>query len=328
MTVRFRGVTQRRGLLLHGPAGWGEFAAFEEYPDTEAVRWLAAAVEAACDGWPAPLRTSIAINAIVPAVEPVKAGPLALIGGCHTVKVKVAAAGIASLPSDIARVRAVRRAVGPTTRIRVDANGAWSAEQARTAIEQLAGAAGGTVSEGGALEYVEQPCPELDDLRRLRRMLAVLGPQVPVAADDVLRRSDDPAAVAAQLAECADVVILKVAPLGGVRAALRLAAATGLPTVVSSALDTSIGLTAGLALAGVLPGLEYACGLGTGSLLAADVVSPSERLIPVDGVLPVFRAAPEPLAELQLLDAAALKEWTQRLQRCAQLLGGGVTTTS
>ena len=96
----------------------------------------------------------------------------------------------------------------------------------------------------------------------------------------------------------------------------------------SSALDTSIGLTAGLALAGVLPGLEYACGLGTGSLLAADVVSPSERLIPVDGVLPVFRAAPEPLAELQLLDAAALKEWTQRLQRCAQLLGGGVTTTS
>ena len=238
-------------MLLHGPAGWGEFAPFLEYDDAEAARWLAAALEACTTPWPEPVRPSVPVNATVPAVAAaVVPSVLARFPGCTTAKVKVAEAG-QSLADDEARVAAVRAALGPAGRVRVDANGGWSLEQARRALDVL-GPYG--------LEYAEQPCAALEDLAALR------GRGVLVAADESVRKAEDPLRVARLGA--ADVLVLKVAPLGGVAAGARVARACGLPVVVSSALDTSVGISAGVALAAALPELPYACGLATTSLMA------------------------------------------------------------
>jgi len=193
--------------------------------------------------------------------------------------VKVAEPG-QSLADDEARLEAVRDALGPGGRVRVDANGAWSVEDAVAAIGRLDGAAGG-------LEYVEQPCASVEELAAVRRAV-----DVPIAADESIRRAEDPYRV--RDLEAADVAVLKVQPLGGVRACLRIAEDIGLPVVVSSALETSVGIAAGLALAAALPELPYACGLATVQLLTADVVA--DPFVPVTGALPV-RAA--------VLDAAA-----------------------
>ena len=252
MRVPFRGITTREALLLKGPAGWGEFAPFTEYDDDEAAAWLASAVEAATIGWPAPVRTSVEVNATVPAVADV--GPvLDRFPGCTTAKVKVAQAG-QSLKDDIARVAAVRERI---PNVRVDANGAWSVEEAVTALKAL-----------GELEYCEQPCATVEELALVRSRVDVL-----IAADESVRKASDPLRVAR--AGAADVIVLKVAPLGGVRRALEIAQECGLPVVVSSALDTSVGIAAGVALAAALPSLPYACGLATTSLLEGDVVQSS-----------------------------------------------------
>jgi o-succinylbenzoate synthase len=305
LAVRFRGVDAREAVLLRGPAGWGEFAPFVEYGDAEAARWLAAAVEAAWTGWPAPRRSSVPVNATVPAVPAADvAGVLARFPGCTTAKVKVAQAG-QRLADDVARVAAVRAALGPAGRIRVDANGAWSVEEAVTALTALA---------PSGLEYAEQPCATVPELAAVRRALAGA---VPVAADESVRRAADPARVA--LAGAADLVVLKVAPMGGVRAALAVAASCGLPVVVSSALDTSVGLAAGAALAAALPELPYACGLGTAGLLATDVTS--APLVPREGAVPVGPVPPE---EDRLAELAAPPDrrawWLDRLRRCHALL--------
>jgi O-succinylbenzoate synthase len=268
MRTRFRGVTRREGALVRGPAGWGEFSPFPEYAPAESARWLAAAHEAADDGWPPPLRTHIPVNVTVPAVGPEAAHAIADGSGCRTAKVKVAEPG-QSEADDLARVEAVRDALGPGGRVRVDANGAWDPATAIRMLRAL-----------GELEYAEQPCATLDELAEVRRRV-----DVPIAADESIRRAEDPLRVRA--ADAADVVVLKVQPLGGVRAALAVAEACGLPVVVSSAVETSVGLAAGLALAAALPELPYACGLGTLSLLEGDVVR--DPLTAVDGVIEVRR---------------------------------------
>jgi o-succinylbenzoate synthase len=258
MTVRFRGVTERLGLLVRGPAGWGEFSPFAEYPPSVTRWWAACAVDAATRPAPTPLRDTIEVNATVPAVPAVEAHRRAAASGCRTAKVKVAEPG-QDLTDDVERVAAVREALGPDGLVRVDANGAWDVATATQALGRLDDAAGG-------LEYAEQPCRTIEELADLRRRVSV-----PIAADESVRTAADPMRVA--IAGAADLVVVKVQPLGGVERALAVVAAAGLPAVVSSALESSVGLSTGLALAAALPDLTHACGLATTALLAADVTS-------------------------------------------------------
>jgi O-succinylbenzoate synthase len=278
MTTRFRGITVREGALIEGPAGWGEFSPFAEYGPRESARWLASALEAAESGWPSPVRESVPVNVTVPAVAPSRAREIVAASQCRTAKVKVAEHG-QSEADDLSRVEAVRDAIGPDGKIRVDANGGWDVGQAKRVLRQLA---------RFGLEYAEQPCATLEEMAELRRYV-----DIPLAADESIRRAEDPMRVRA--AGAADIVVLKVQPLGGVHAALRVAEACGLPVVVSSAVDTSVGLAAGVALAAALPELPYACGLATMSLLAGDVCA--APLVESGGELRVRRPAVDP-AEL------------------------------
>ena len=300
MRTRFRGITVREGALIEGPAGWGEFSPFAEYGPRECARWLACALEAACAGWPEPVRDRVGVNVTVPAVGPDRAREIVAGSGCRTAKVKVAEAGQAEA-DDIARVAAVRDAIGPAGRIRVDANGAWSVEQAARMLAALA---------PFGLEYAEQPCASLPELAELRRRAGV-----PLAADESIRRAEDPLAV--RVAGAADIVVLKVQPLGGVRAALRVAAECGLPVVVSSAVESSVGLSAGVALAAALPELRYDCGLATMSLLAGDVTA--EPLAAEAGTLPLRAAVPDP-ERLSVWESDPAP-WAARMLAAAEFLG-------
>jgi O-succinylbenzoate synthase len=298
MRTRFRGITVREGVLLRGDAGWGEFSPFLEYDAVVAAPWLRAAREAADVGWPEPLRTSIPVNVTVPAVDAERAAAIVRAGnGCRTAKVKVGEPG-QSLADEQARLEAVRDALGPHGRIRIDVNGLWSVDEAVARIPVLDRAAAG-------LEYVEQPVMDVEDLAVVRRRV-----DVPIAADESIRRAEDPYRV--RDLEAADVAVLKVQPLGGVRACLRIAEDIGLPVVVSSALETSVGIAAGVALAAALPELPLACGLATVQLLTDDVAT--HPLLPVDGALPVVR--PE-VDEVALARTSATPEreqhWRDRL---------------
>jgi O-succinylbenzoate synthase len=295
MRVRFRGQDRRQGMLIQGAAGWGEFSPFPEYGATESAHWLRAALEAADDGWPPPVRDRIPVNTTVPAVGAEQAHALVTGSGCSTAKVKVAERG-QSLSDDIARVEAVRDALGPAGQIRVDANAAWSVDEAVDAL---------TVLAKSGLEYAEQPVATLAEMAALRRRV-----DVRLAADESVRKAEDPLRIAGL--DAADIVVLKVQPLGGVRACLRIAEACGLPVVVSSAIETSIGIAAGVALAAALPDLPFACGLGTVPLLERDVCSTS--LVPVDGALLVGLSAPEPdLRERVTADVNLDAWWRARL---------------
>ncbi|SDP71731.1 O-succinylbenzoate synthase [Pedococcus dokdonensis] len=302
MRVRFRGVTVREAALLRGPSGWAEFAPFLEYEPVEASRWLAAAIEAGWGRWPEPVRTSVPVNATVPAVAaPDVAAVLARFDGATTAKVKVAERG-QSLADDVDRVAAVREVMGPGGRIRVDANGGWSVQEATDALRRLA---------AYGLEYAEQPCAQVSELRALRVALARNGIDVPVAADESIRKADDPLRVARE--EAADLVVVKVAPLGGVARALEVVADCGLPAVVSSALDTSVGMAAGVALAAALPELPHACGLGTVALLEGDVTA--APLLPRDGALQVGRVeADEELLSRWAAPADRVEWWAERVR--------------
>lgn len=305
---RFRGLDRREALLFEGPEGWAEFSPFAEYEDAEAAVWLAAAI---AYGWqPAPPahRDSIPVNATLPAVA-VDAvdGVLAAFGPCRTVKVKVAERG-QTLADDVARVARVREIVGPEGRIRVDANGGWTVDEAERAIHALA---------PSDLEYAEQPCATVAELGELRERVRYMG--IPIAADESVRKAADPLAVAR--AGAADLLVVKAAPLGGVRAALAIASEAGLPVVVSSALDTAVGLGMGLQLAASLPQLDFDCGLATSALLVEDVTD--DRPLPVNGEIAVRRATPTPQA-LDLNAAAPERSewWLARLRRCYALLEG------
>ncbi|WP_193612984.1 o-succinylbenzoate synthase [Nocardioides lijunqiniae] len=297
MRTRFRGITVREGLLVRGEAGWGEWSPFLEYDAEVAEPWLRCAEEAAAGDWPAPVRDRVPVNVTVPAVGPEQAHAIVTAGGCTTAKVKVAEPG-QTLADDEARLEAVRDALGAGGAVRVDANGGWSVDEAVAAVAALDRAAGG-------LEYVEQPCASVQDLAAVRRRVGV-----PIAADESIRRAADPYLV--RDLEAADIAVLKVQPLGGVRACLRIAEDIGLPVVVSSALETSVGIAAGVALAAALPELPYACGLATVQMFTADVVVDSR--LPVDGALPVG-AAPvdEALLAAVAADPARVAHWESRL---------------
>ncbi|MDX5398818.1 MAG: o-succinylbenzoate synthase, partial [Actinomycetes bacterium] len=203
LRARFRSLDERDGLLLRGPAGWAEFSPFWEYDDEVAVPWLRAALEAATLGFPAPLRDHVTVNVTVPAVGPERAAELVRASqGCTTAKVKVAEPG-QGLEDEVDRLAAVRAALGPDGHIRIDSNGAWTAAEAISVLPVLDRAAGG-------LQYAEQPCRTVAELAEVRRRVAV-----PIAADESIRRAADPFAV--KRAGAADVVVLKVQPLGGVR---------------------------------------------------------------------------------------------------------------
>jgi O-succinylbenzoate synthase len=274
LRVPLGGQAYREATLVEGPAGWGEFSPLPGYP-CDPHRCEEAAWEAACTGWPAAVRAQVPVNALIPAVDPDTAAALAgeaVAAGMTTVKVKV---GDGSLDEDADRVAAVRAALGPAGRIRLDANGAWDVDTAVVALERLA---------RFDLELVEQPVADLTGLAAVRCRVAV-----PVAADESVRNVEDARRLAALAA--ADAVVVKVQPLGGVRAALGVIEAAEVPAIVSSLYETSVGLAAGVALAAALPELPYACGLGTGALLAGDVVA--DPLVPEAGKLPVRRPAPD-----------------------------------
>lgn len=306
MTARFRGIERRESLLVRGPQGWAEFGAFPEYDDAEALSWWRAALEVGWTGLPAPQRLSVPVNATMPAV-PAADVPrvLARYGdGIGAVKIKVAEKG-QSLSDDDSRVAAVRAAL-PDAALRVDANAGWTPDEAVEALARL--------SRHG-LEYAEQPSPGIEGLAEVRRRLRERGAALAIAADESVRRAEDPLAVAR--AEAADLLVVKAAPLGGVRRALTVVEQAGLPAVVSSALETSVGLRAGVALAAALPELPYACGLGTGALLAADVSR--SPLLPQNGELPVEEVDVDP----QLLERHCAAPERQRwwLSRATRLHG-------
>jgi O-succinylbenzoate synthase len=260
-------IGDRLVTLVAGPAGWGESSPLPGYA-CEPLASRRAADEAARDGWPSPVRDIVPVNALVDD-GPVDAATLV---GFPAVKVKV---GRPNPADDVALVGAVRDVIGPGVALRVDANGAWDLETATAMLHRLAGC---------GLELAEQPVAGLDELARLRRRV-----DVPVAADESVRTLGDARCLAAL--DAADAVVLKVQPLGGVRAALRVAEAAGVPALVTSMRETSIGIAAGLALAAALPELPYACGLAA-RMPGGDVVA--EPLVPVDGHLHVRRVAPDP----------------------------------
>lgn len=303
MRVRFRGITAREAVVFEGPAGWGEFGPFPEYDDAEAAHWLRAGIEAAYQGFPVPLRDAVPVNATVPAVGPSRVPEvLARFPGCRVAKVKVAETG-QTLAQDVARVAAVRAAM-PGAAIRVDANGGWTVDQAERALTRLL--------DGGPLDYAEQPCATVEELAEVRRRL----PDVPIAADESIRRASDPMRVVRACA--ADIAVLKVAPLGGVAALLDIASRIGMPAVISSALDSAVGIGIGLRAAAALPVLEHACGLGTGGFFVEDV---AQAPTPEDGYLPVSSFTPDP-ARLATLAAPTDRRdwWRRRVADCYPLL--------
>jgi O-succinylbenzoate synthase len=303
---RFRGIDTREAMLIEGPEGWTEFSPFTEYDDEEASAWLAGAIDFGWNATPPLWHASVAVNATLPAVAADRvAGVLDRFAGCRTVKVKVAEAG-QTLADDVARVAAARDYVGVEGRIRVDANGLWNVDEAEHAIHALA---------EYDLEYVEQPCTSLDELWQVRQRVKYMG--VPVAADESVRRAADPLTVARQ--EAADILVVKAQPLGGITRVLGLAAQAGLPLVVSSALETSVGISMGLHLAAALGELPFDCGLATVNLLSGDVTRDS--LVPVDGRVEVRRVEPDArLLDEHAASADRTEWWNARLQRCHALL--------
>ena len=292
MRHRFRRVDHREAVLIKGQEGWGEFSPFPDYPPHVTTRWLASALEAACSSLPAPGRASIPINVTVPAVAPEIAVRLVLESGAGTAKVKVGEHG-QTLEEDEERLAAVRSALGPTGKIRIDVNAAWDLD---TATERLA------AYSRFDLEYVEQPVTSLEDMVELKRRT-----DVPLAADELVRLRPDPLEVAEMGA--ADILVVKVQPLGGVVRTLDIAARAGIPVVVSSALETSVGIYSGLLAASLLPELPYACGLGTVALIEGDPTR--SPLVSMNGELEVRRPEPDP--EL-------LERWRPDRDRSAELL--------
>lgn len=298
-TEQIGGLSVREGMLLEGPQGWGEFSPLPG--DRSLVRWLTAATEPGTVGWPDPVRGRVPIAVTIPAVDAARARELAGASGCRTAAIEV---GLASLADDVERVQAARDGIGEDGTLRCDAKGRWDPDTAVTAIAALDRAAGG-------LEFIAQPCPTIDELAQVRRRVGV-----PVAAGESIRNADDPMSL--RLGEAADLVVLASGPLGGARRALRVAEACDLPCVVGSSLETTIGLAAGLALAGALPQLPFACELGTRGLISGDLVADSRSLVPVDGYLPVAPMPPAPqrdrLERYRVTDPARLQWWRDRLQ--------------
>ena len=284
------------GMLIEGPQGWGEFSPPADADAPALTRWLTAAVEAGTVGWPDPIRGRVPVAVPVPAVDAAQARLIVAGTGCVAADIRVGG----NLESDLQRVAAVRDELGPAGAIRCNANGRWDIQTAVTAIKALDRAAGG-------IQFVAQPCATRAELAVLRSRI-----DLPIAVRGWV--ADD----SAPLVEAADIVMLASAPLGGVRRALRIAESGGLPCVVTATGRTSIGLAGGLALAGVLPELPFACGLGAGLSPDADLVASARSLVPADGYLPVapMPAAPDRdlIDRFALTDAERVAWWRNRLQ--------------
>ncbi|MEY3149486.1 MAG: hypothetical protein RL029_760 [Actinomycetota bacterium] len=303
MKTKFRGLQIRETALIKGAAGWGEFAAFTEYDAAESLPWLNSAIECATQALDKPLRELIPVNATVPAsddeaeIEKI----LSWYPGVNTVKIKVGTV----IKEDLVRIAQVRKHL-PNAKLRVDVNGSWSVDEAVFNIRTIYGEVAGEF-----LEYVEQPVATIEELRELKQRLIV---DVKIAGDEVLRKAKDPFAI--DLTDAIDVLMLKVSPLGGLRRALQLAAHHRLPTVVSSALESVVGLSYGLQLAARLPQLDYACGLATNSLFVEDLGA----LPIVDGAMRVgaYGIEPERLERFKV-SPERLEWWRNRIKEIWQL---------
>jgi O-succinylbenzoate synthase len=294
---KFRGITVREVALFKGPAGWGEFAPFLEYDDRESSTWLLSAIDAATNPAPMAYRGFVKVNATLPALNSAKEIEelLQSFAGCDTVKIKVGE----NLAEDIGRVARVR-ALLPKAKLRLDVNGGWKVDQALVSLYAI-------YEEVGPLEYVEQPCASLDELRRLKEKLVV---DIKITGDEVIRKAADPFAI--DLQDAVDVLMLKAAPLGGITRAREIAAHHKLPVVVSSALDSAVGISYGLQLASSLPSLDYACGLATGQLLSADIAE-----LPLsNGQLEVNALSPDAdLLAKYAVPVERLTWWKERTKR-------------
>ena len=293
MKTNFRGVTVREVALIHGEYGWGEFSPFLEYDDAESAPWLACAIEAATQPKPKLYRTEVAVNGTIPALNDkeelekiVNSFP-----GVTTFKVKVGT----NADEDIVRINSLR-SLRPNAKFRIDANGLLSVDQAVSLLELV-----------GDIEYIEQPCATIEELRELKKRI-----NVKVVGDEVLRKAKDPFAI--DLTGAVDYLMLKVQPLGGIKRAHQLAEHHKLPVVVSSALESAVGINYGLTLAASLEEMNFDCGLGTGSLLAKNVA-----VLPiVDGKIQISDVVPD----FEGLDVSAdrFQWWKNRIMRTAELL--------
>jgi O-succinylbenzoate synthase len=299
MKTKFRGISVREVALIKGSHGWGEFSPFLEYDDAEAAPWLASAIEAASTPKPKLYRSSVAVNGTIPATNDKKVidDLITSYSGVKTYKVKVGD----NLSEDVVRLARIR-SLGRKVNIRIDVNGLWSVEQALTNLYAF-------YENVGPFEYVEQPCATLDELRELKSKIRI---PLKIAVDEVIRKSPDPFAL--DLQGAADIVMLKVQPLGGIKRAHAIAEHHKLPIVVSSALESAVGIKYGLELAASFKEMNFDCGLGTGSLLAADVAD----LPIVDGMIEISEFEPH----LDGLDVAPdrLEWWKNRIMRTAELL--------
>jgi O-succinylbenzoate synthase len=293
MKTKFRGISVREVALIKGEYGWGEFSPFLEYDDAESAPWLASALEAATTPKPQLYRTSVAINGTIPALnDPVDLKKVVdSFPGVNTFKVKVGT----NLAEDLARIDVIRK-LQPQAKIRIDVNGLWSVDQAETFL-----------NAAGEIEYAEQPCATITELRELKSRTSVK-----IVGDEILRKAVDPFAI--DLAGAIDYLMLKVQPLGGIKRAHALAEHHNLPVVVSSALESAVGINYGLTLAASFEEMNFDCGLGTGSLLAVDVA----QLPIVDGKIEISEFEPQ----LDGLDVASdrFEWWKNRIMRTAELL--------
>jgi len=292
----FRGINIREAFLFRGSQGWSEFSPFIEYDDAESSTWLKAAIEGAYKPWPELKRTKVSINATLPRIASEKvASFMSNYSGCTTVKMKVN-----NFEDDADRLEALLDFM-PEAKVRLDVNGGWSLAQARAYIHDY------FMRFGNVFEYIEQPCMELSDIAELKQEIPMK-----IALDESIRKFLD--SDFKDISEIADVAIMKWAPSGGIESARKIIAEIGLPAVVSSALDTGIGISHGLALAASLPELDFACGLGTTALFVGDITDPSPR--PIDGEIEVKAIAPKPeLLEKYAASAERKLWWENRVKR-------------
>jgi len=292
-TTNFRGVTVREVALIHGEYGWGEFSPFLEYDDAESAPWLACAIEAATQPKPQLYRTHVSVNGTIPALNDLEELEKIIdsFPGVKTFKVKVGT----DVSEDLHRLELVRT-LRPNATIRVDVNGLWSVDEAEKFINSI-----------GDVEYVEQPCATIEELRELKKRV-----DVKIVGDEILRKAADPFDV--DLSSAVDYLMLKVQPLGGIKRAHKLAEHHNLPVVVSSALESAVGINYGLILAASFEGMSFDCGLGTGSLLAKNV----GELPIVDGKIAISDVTPN----FDGLDVSAdrYEWWKNRIMRTAELL--------
>jgi O-succinylbenzoate synthase len=298
-TTNFRGINLREVALFHGEYGWGEFSPFLEYGYAESAPWLACAIEAATKPAPKLYRTSVRVNGTIPALnDPAEIERIVnSFPGVQTFKVKVGE----NLPEDISRLAKVK-ALRPHAKLRIDVNGNWSVDEAITNLRAI-------YENIGPLEYVEQPCATVEELRKLKEKLKI---DIKIAGDEVLRKARDPFAV--DLAGGVDVLMLKVQPLGGIARAHKLAEHHKLPVVVSSALESAVGINYGLQLAASLPEMNFDCGLGTGSLLSANVAD----LPIIEGQIQITDVEPD-FAGLEVAPER-YEWWKNRVMKTAELL--------